>query len=481
MSLYSGIKLGMRAEFLFVFLGFLLLILAVNLIFRKRAKTLDDFFFAPGGLRAPLITLSLSAAWFGATSILVSTDEACRRGVSAFWIVGMPAVLTIIVLILLAGKAARIPALTLPDLAEASYGRAVRHIVSFLIFWYMLVFAASQLVALGGFLGTFLSIPYLLGLAAAAAVVCLYAASGGFFSVVVTESVQFVLLLAGMIGLAAFLSGRAGLSEVSESAARLGAKGYFDFLAGGWRNVLTCLSFLLAWIISPVAWQRIRAARTVREGRSGLLAVVPTFLLLYGLVVMVGMFSLPVLKTPPQKGSVMSELISTKAGPVLAALVFAAVLAAIVSTLDAAVNTGALTLARDIVPVIRGGLKGNVAFSRISTVLTMALAFLIATRFTSILRTIGLASEIMAEGLFLPGAAMFVLRRRLPAAGLLSLLFGGGFALASFLSEMGVWSPGLPSWPFTLPVGLGLSAAGFALGAAFESARTRKSVKGSGS
>ena len=465
----------MRAEFLLAFVVFLLLILAVNLIFRKRARTQEDFFFAPGGLRAPLIALSISAAWFGATSILVTSDEACRRGVSAFWIVGMPAVLTILVLLILAGKAARIPALTLPQLAEARYGRVVRHIVSFLIYWYMIVFAASQLVALGGFLGTFLSIPYILGLAAAAAVVCLYAAAGGFFSVVVTECLQFFLLLTGMAGLAVFLAGRTNFSEVSAAAARQGAAGYCDFLAGGRRDIWTCLSFLLAWAISPVAWQRIRAARSVRAARSGLLAVLPIFLLLYGLVLMVGMFSLPVLSTPPAQGPVLSEIIATRAGPVLGALIFMAVLAAVVSTLDAGINTGAMTLARDIVPALRPALRGSVALSRLSTVLTMALAFLVATRFTSILRTIGLASEIMAEGLFLPGAAMFILKRRLPAAGLLSLSCGGGFALASFLSEVGVWRLGLPSWPFTLPFGLGLSAAGFALGAAYESIRTRKS------
>jgi SSS family solute:Na+ symporter len=463
----------MKTGFWPAFCGFLLLILAVNLVFRRRARTLDDFFFAAGRLRAPLVALSLAAAWFGATSILVSTDEACRRGVSAFWLIGLPAVLTVLVLALLTGKAARLTALTLPGLAEVRYGRTVRHLVSGLLFWYLVVFAASQLVALGGFLAAFLRIPYLLGLTAGAVVVGLYASAGGLFSVVVTESLHFGLLLAGMAGLAVFLTGRSGLSDVAAAAARSGAGGYFDFLAGGWRNVLICLSFLLAWTISPVAWQRIRAARTVRASRAGLLAVVPVFILLYGLVVLIGLFSRPLLGADPDRGSVIPVLIATRTGPLLGALVFVAVVAAVVSTLDAAVNTGALTLARDIVPALRGGPKPTVVLSRVATVLTVAAAFLVATRFTSILKTIGLASEIMAEGLFLPGAAMFILKRKLPAAGLLSLVFGGGFALASFLSEAGVWSPGLPAWPFTLPAGFGLSAAGFGLGAAYEGLPSR--------
>jgi SSS family solute:Na+ symporter len=185
-------------------------------------------------------------------------------------------------------------------------------------------------------------------------------------------------------------------------------------------------------------------------------------------VVAAGMLALPLAGGPPAGRPVVSALIASKTGPALGALLFAAVLAAIISTLDAGVNTGAMTLARDLFPAsVRDGGRG-LALSRLATVLTMALAFLAATRFTSVLETLGLASEIMAEGLFLPGTAMFILKRRLPTAGLLSLLLGGGFALAGFVSRAGLIPLGLPPWPFSLPAGLGLSAAGFALGAAWD-------------
>jgi SSS family solute:Na+ symporter len=239
-----------------------------------------------------------------------------------------------------------------------------------------------------------------------------------------------------------------------------------------------CLSFLLAWTVSPVAWHRVRAARSPRDARGGILAAIPIFLLLYGLVVAAGMLSLPLLGAPPEGKPLVSVLIAAKTGPVLGALLFAAVLAAIVSTLDAGINTGAMTLARDLLPASAGFGGKGLALGRLATVLTVGLAFLAATRFTSILATLGLASEIMAEGLFLPGAAMFLLKRRLPAAGFLSLLLGGGFALASFLAGAGVWSPGLPVWPDTLPYGLGLSAAGFVLGTSWDLARGSKRISG---
>jgi len=84
------------------------------------------------------------------------------------------------------------------------------------------------------------------------------------------------------------------------------------------------------------------------------------------------------------------------------------------------------------------------------------------------LRTLGLASEIMAEGLFIPGMAMIFLKRKFPLAGLLSLVLGGGFSLAGFLSEMKVLRLGWIPWPYSVPFGLGLSLAGFVTGVALE-------------
>jgi len=58
----------------------------------------------------------------------------------------------------------------------------------------------------------------------------------------------------------------------------------------------------------------------------------------------------------------------------------------------------------------------------------------------SILKTLGLASEIMAEGFFIPGVAMFFLHKKRPAAGFLSLFLGGGYALKYSLST-GLYGP----------------------------------------
>jgi SSS family solute:Na+ symporter len=164
-------------------------------------------------------------------------------------------------------------------------------------------------------------------------------------------------------------------------------------------------------------------------------------------------------------------------GPWLAGFLFVAVIAAILSTMDTAINTGALTLTRDVFYRLLGPGRAAgpsaVRAGRAATFMVAIAAFLVATRFQSILKTLGLSSEVMAEGLFVPGMAMLCLRRKSPLAGGLSLIMGGGFALAGFFSALGLAPLGLPAWPFSVPYGVGLSLTGFIVGYLLDSLRLR--------
>jgi len=462
----------------FLFLAvYFALVLLVSFLFSKRMKNLEDFFLASRNLPALLIFFSITASWFGATSTIVTTDEAFELGVSSFWVVGMPTMLTVVILaFFLAKPIHHLPTVSLPDLVELRYGQSVRHLASFLIIWYMVVLTASQMVALGNFLMIFLGTSYLLGLALGTTVVLLYSIFGGFFSVVVTDSLQFFLLLVGVLGLFFFLLGKSPGVEVSLLASQLDKSQYFNFFFNFKRNFLILVSFTLAWTVSPIAWQRIQAARTAKKARQGFFASSVVLFILYSLMVAIGMFSLPLFFSQQLKNPLLSELISSRTGILLGGVLFVAIVAAIMSTMDSAINTGALTLTRDLyqrlLPPDRTG-KIIVA-SRLSTFFVGALAFLVATQFRNILMTLGLASEIMAEGLFIPGVAMIFLKKKLPLAGFLSLLLGGGFSLTSFLCEIELLPFRMPSWPFSVPYGISLCLMGFIIGYIIEEYKRKK-------
>jgi len=144
--------------------------------------------------------------------------------------------------------------------------------------------------------------------------------------------------------------------------------------------------------------------------------------------------------------------------------------------MDAAVNTGALSVTRDILQQVFPGLsdRATVLAGRLATILVGCAAVAVASRFRDILKTIGLASQIMAQGLFIPGMAMLFLKRKVPMAGALSLLLGGGFSLASFLCDAEIVRGNLPAWPYSLPYGLALGAAGFAAGFVLSDSRKKR-------
>jgi len=461
----------MRPEYFVLFAAYLVLLLGMGLAFSRRMKSSEDFFLAGRRLSGGLVYVSLTASWFGATSILVSTDEALRGGVSAIWIVGFPAVATVIVLAaVFTSRLHRLPVMTWSDLVELRYGRMVRHLTSALLVWYLTLLAASQMAALGLFLEGFLSLPYGWSLAAGTSVVLIYTAIGGLRSVVLTDLLQFFLLAAGMAALYFWVAGKSSWTEVAAQAAAAGKTGYFDFFHGFRTNGLMFLSFTLAWTISPIALQRIQAARSVGAARRGLWATAASLLVLYGLVAGVGILSLPLFPEGTGGRPLVAEIIGGRAGSVLGGLIFIAVLAAILSTMDTAINAGALVLSRDIIEQAVPGVKVRpVAWGRAATVFVAVSAFLVALKFRSVLKTIGISSEIMAEGFFIPGVAMMFLKTKRPLPGLLGIMFGGGFAVLSFLGAAGAVRLGLPAWPHSVPYGLALGAGGFLLGMMIES------------
>ena len=463
--------------------GYFILLLVVGFLFSRKMKSLEDFFLASRNLPALLVFLSIAASWIGATSTLVSVDEAFQNGISSFWVIGIPAVLTVLCFVFfLARPIRKLNIVTLPDLVELRYGAGVRHLASILIVWYMVLLAASQMVAVGNFLKTILGTSYLEGLVLGTAVVLIYAALGGFFSVVVTDGLQFFLLILGLSSLFVFLSGEVSFQEISTVASNMGRGSYFNFFADIKTNTLIALSFTCAWIISPIVWQRIQASRSEASARQGLLAAGGTFMVVYSVIVCIGMLGLALYPSGIQSGPLLSAIISkpgaeagTGIGPILGVILFIAITAAVMSTMDTALNTGALTLVRDVYQRLFRIPNPDrvILISRLATFIITALAFLIATRLQSILKTLGLASEIMTEGLFIPGVIMLFLKRKLPTAGLLSLVLGGLYALAGFLIEMGILHLNWPIWPYSVPYGLSLGLIGFLLGAAIDILRSR--------
>jgi SSS family solute:Na+ symporter len=92
----------------------------------------------------------------------------------------------------------------------------------------------------------------------------------------------------------------------------------------------------------------MQAARSEGAARNGVLAAALVLGIFYSGIVALGMLFLP---APPAGAAgipLVTRFVSAEAGSFLGGLVFVTVLAAILSTMDAALNAGAFTLTKDL-------------------------------------------------------------------------------------------------------------------------------------
>lgn len=432
---------------------YFLVLVVFGIYLSRKNLDFDSYFYGRRKLGSFLIFFTVTASWFGAASTIATVEAAHKTGFQAVWLLGIPTVTTIIIFILLNKKIRETRFVSLPVLLEKYYSKIVSAFASFLIFIYMVLLAASQFVAWGKFIGSFLGQNYEITVITGAIVVILYCYLGGYISIVLTDGVQFLLISLSLIYLMIFFKNTAPLYKPAD----------FDFFFNSEYYLLMTASFTLAWVISPIIWQRIASAKSAKASKWGLFMSIAAFSILYFWVIRVGIYlrSMPGTTSGDIFGFVVENWLP--AGGSL--LVFLGIASAIMSTGDTAINIGALTLVKDVFQIKQN--KKVVFYARIATFISGILAAVVALRFDSIIKTLGLASEIMAEGLFIPGMYLLFFKKKRPLAALLSLVLGGGFSILVFINAYGLSLP-LPEWPYSLPYGLALSLIGFIIGYFFD-------------
>ena len=178
-------------------LYFAILLFAV--LKEKKNENVSDYFF--GGRSLPFWALSITfiASWWGAGSALSTADLAFTDGIGAFWYYGMPVLFATGLIIVFSKAIRRVGYYTQGQMMEARYNKTVSYLTSIFIFVFMILSAASQMVGVGDFFGSYLGIKYEWAVLLGTSIVLIYSFFGGFRGVVLTDIVQFVLLLISSI------------------------------------------------------------------------------------------------------------------------------------------------------------------------------------------------------------------------------------------------------------------------------------------
>ena len=439
-------------------IAYLFVTIGIGLWAARRVKNTADFAIAGRHLPMFMVITTTFATWFGSEIVLGVPAKFIAGGLRN--VVEDPfgaGMCLILVGCFFAAKLYRMNLLTISDYYRARYGRAVEIICSLIIMLSYLGWVSAQVTALGLVFNLlsqdFISVPW--GMTIGVLSILAYTLFGGMWSVAVTDFVQMIILVAGLLILAVFASEMAGgADKVIELAS---SRELFKFWPEPRLHDIifffaAAITMMLGSIPQQDVFQRVMSANTEKSAVRGtviggsayiLFAFVPMFLVASALIIMPERTS-ALLADDPQK--VLPTLVMQKMPLVMQVLFFGALLSAIKSCASATLLAPSVTFTENIWRQFRPYVsdRENLRTMRISVLVFSAcvLAYSIAMQGTPIFELVSGAYQVPLVGAFVPLVFGLYWKRATTQGALCAVVLGIGVWLL-FIAVPG-WSEAFP-------------------------------------
>ena len=239
----------------------------VGLWFAKKHTDFDDFFLAGRSLTTPLLITTLISTYYGIDVLFGDSQLGFTDGVVAWFAYARPTyAFFLIAAFLLAQRLRKEDFKSLPDILDKYYGRNTRYVSAVTSFIYSL--PALSLYGFGMLGDVILGWEPIIGMLVLGGIGLVYTLTGGFWAVVLTDSIQFVMMcvvLALAFPFAMNLIG--GFDSMVEKL----PSSYFDTMGdlSIWLIIIYA-STGLAILVEPTFYQRIFAAKSYKNVRNAL-------------------------------------------------------------------------------------------------------------------------------------------------------------------------------------------------------------------
>lgn len=349
---------------------------------------------------------------------------------------------------------------TLPEFLEKRYGPSSRTFVAFMgIVAALFIHLGISLYAGAVVMQSFFGINVYFSIFLISIITAVYTVIGGLKAVMVTESVQTVILISGAILLTVFgifELPKHGITSLSlfKAALKHGQLSMLHSAASikalsptGENTGLTWYSVLLGypvlgiwyWCTDQTHVQRVLSARSLEDAQkgalfAGVLKILPVFILILPGVIGYVLYK-DIIGT---NANLTYPILITHLLPIgIKGIVAAALLSALMSVVAAALNSSATLVSVDLVKRFRPKTsdKEQVLVGRIAAVVIMIMAMLWSTQggnFTSIFEAINKIAAAMAP----PITTVFLLgvfsKRGTKQASIITLCVGFGLGIISF-------------------------------------------------
>ncbi len=437
---------------------YLLLTLAAGFFASRYVKTSSDFVQAGRRLHPAMNAAALFALWFGSETIFGASSEFVKHGLSGVIEDPFGGVLCLILFAaFFAKKLYNLNLVTIGDLFRNAYGQKVELIAGLFMLITFFGYVAAQMVALSIILNALIpALGMTNGIIICSIIVTAYTFVGGMWAVSITDFIQSIFIVAGLIMLCLFLIEQAGGITPILAAA---PEGFYNFLPPA--NATDITNWIAAWLTlglgsipSQDIFQRVNSARSAKA------AVYSTYLgaLLYLLFALLPLFiALAAHKLYPESKfeddaqSVIPILVLNHTPLFVQVLFFGSLLSAIMSTCSGALLAPASILSENIIKPLMKNSKQDKQFLwilRLSVILISIVSLCIAINQGNIFDLVAQSSILGIVSLLTPMIAALFFNSTHKVGAILSMFLGMGayilfeyyypLKIASFVPALGI-------------------------------------------
>ena len=457
---------------------YLIISIAVGLGAALLVKNTEDYHLAGRSLPLYISAAALFATWFGSETVLGASSVMAKKGL--YGVVEDPFGASLCLFLLgafFARRMYKMNILTIGDFYRNRFGTRVELAASICLILSYLGWIAAQMVAMGIILHVVSGLDVTTGILIGSAVVILYTAVGGMWSVSISDFMQMILIIVGLVLALWQLTNIIPLQTVIDKT----PKDLFTFYKPG--NFTMNLNYLAAWItigFGSIPQQDV--FQRVMSAKSGKVAVRSSFIagFMYLTIAMIPLvMALYARILVPEEAQTDTQLmlphmILKHTGIWVQILFFGALLSAIKSAASGALLAPSTILSENIIYhfIMKGKEKVMLNVSRFSVLIIAAMSLTMALMKNNIYELVAQSSALSLVSLFVPLVCGMYWKKANATGAFLSIIFG----MAAWL--IALW---MDTEISALIFGLGASMVGMILGVIFprflKSFRFEKSVQ----
>ncbi len=425
-----------------IFALYMVGVLSIGFYHFRRNKSTEDYYVGSRSIKAHHVGLSIVATDVGGGFSIGLGGVGFAMGLAGSWLLftGLVGAWLTAVFIIPRIKAidSRHAMLTYPDFLRYRYNNKVALLAAVISAIGYLGFTGAQILG-GATLASATMItkapfgmdPFRFALYVIAFVTIAYTVIGGLKAVIYTDTVQWLILLSGLI----FVTIPVTLTKIGGWSALRETLPHEFFSLTNIRAV-TFINWMVTiipiWLIGMTLYQRMYACKDAKEARR---AWYIAGLFEYPIMAFTGVFlgmCARVVYPGAAREMALPMLIRDMLPIGVTGIVIASYFSAIMSTADSCLMASSGNLVNDIIeryicPNITP--RGSVRLSMLATLIIGILAAVIASHFNTVLSAILYAYSFMVSGLFIPTLGAYFWKRSSSAGAFGGMLSGGSLTL----------------------------------------------------